>query len=489
MKKNKIFKLIKSLFILLFVTSTYHIEAQQTIEIPNCSNCENDDSIGGANLGSCGSFPYEIDQMDVTGYNLLGFITKNGKVFMYGANDSSIAFPYGNPTSTTNTLNVDTPVNIALPSGVKATKIAMGWAHYLVIGDDGLLYGFGDENHSSINPFGNTTTINEVSFTPVNLPSGVNTVVDVEVWDHDAATMIIGDNGNAYFSGKAADLTSSSDWVEIPRPNPAIHYEKIWATNSLSTDEHLIHGAFYFKMSDGNYYSWGSNVDNALGSTFANNNDTNPALNIGLGDLKPDDFVYVSPLNSAPVRMEALDGLNVKKITFTQDGSSIFGGSVSLVTTPYGHGQAVTVEGDLYTWPSRANNSFVPTVDTLPSLSSEGINSTKANFANYMLLITDAYAFFPLPSNIGATPSNFIRYYQFFPLSDDNEWRLNPRICSNNIKDIGIAADSTIQYILTKEGQIFFHSGSRFASTAGDATIPQILPYGLYDSFNQSPTE
>lgn len=484
------------LILISFFTLTSN--AQEIVTIPECTNCGNDGGGGNLNISNtaCGPFPHKIKQMDVTVQGLLGFITEAGNVFFYGTNNAGLNFPY-NQTSGTFPLTIETPVRVEMPGNVKAKKIVLGHTNNLVIGEDNLLYAYGgltqrtqvNTTNVRYNPFGGATNVNETSFTQISLPAGVNYVKDVEVWDRwDLySTVIIGDNGKAYLSGRDAKYKGYNTWTEIPQPSASITYEKVWSAHFEAIDEESP-GAYFFKMSDGNYYAWGSNVDNALGSNFAHANNSNHPNSVQGSGNNSAPFFYVSEITDAPLKMDNLDGLDIKEITFHQDNRSVYG-SANGNDSIMGQGQAVTTDGDVYVWGFGSLVNPVPTKlnPNLPTRSSFSINPTQAINANYLGLVTDDFSF--IPNRSGFSSRDDIEAQKFFPITDDGYYRVDPRLC-NNIIDADLALDKSMQFVLTEDGQIYSYVvDTRSSFATNNHTYPMPLVYGYLDAYNPRPTE
>ncbi|KHL18793.1 alpha-tubulin suppressor-like RCC1 family protein [Mumia flava] len=111
---------------------------------------------------------------------------------------------YGQLTGTQTTKTTLTPLT-GLPDGVEAIAIDAGQFHSLVLGDDGVAYGTGDNRHGELT--GEETELD--TLTPLaGLPSGVDAVA---ISAGNFTSVVLGSDGIAYGTGSSDDGRLTGD--------------------------------------------------------------------------------------------------------------------------------------------------------------------------------------------------------------------------------------------------------------------------------------
>jgi alpha-tubulin suppressor-like RCC1 family protein len=181
----------------------------------------------------------------------------NGKAYGAGQNTS-------HELTGASTANKTTLTSLSgLPSGVKATAVAMGYDSAVVLGSNGKVYGTGDNGSGQL-----TGAANPVSTLTVmtGLPSGVKATA---VAAGAAQTVVLGSDHRAYGTGFnfAGDLSGA-----------ASTYSTLTPFTDLPLGVHVVAVAAGFHddvllMSDQHAYVFGTNIDGELG---IGSTDSNP---------------------------------------------------------------------------------------------------------------------------------------------------------------------------------------------------------------------
>ena len=123
-------------------------------------------------------------------YNHSAVIGSNGVVYGTGRNDSGQLT--GDDGSDKTTL---TPMT-GLPAGVKATAVAVGDQHVVVVGSNGVAYGTGQNSYGELT---GASSDDKTTLTPLSgLPAGVKATAVAGGFEH---TLVLGSNGVAYGTG------------------------------------------------------------------------------------------------------------------------------------------------------------------------------------------------------------------------------------------------------------------------------------------------
>jgi alpha-tubulin suppressor-like RCC1 family protein len=164
--------------------------------------------------------------------------------------------------------NTDTPVVVSLPAGVTAKAVAAGYESAYAIGSDGNLYAWGDNFYGEL---GNGSTTNSDTPVVVALPTGVQPVT---IAGGGGVGYAIGSDGNLYSWGLNADgqlgdgSTDNSD-------TPVLVSMPVGVTAKTFTGG----GAFaHIIGSDGNLYGWGVGTSGQLGVNTLSGMATTPVL-------------------------------------------------------------------------------------------------------------------------------------------------------------------------------------------------------------------
>ena len=312
------------------------------------------------------------------------------------------------------TQDADTPVTVSLPAGVVPDAVAGGggggdgipaeYAGY-AIGSDKKLYAWGD---NSVTPLGDGSTTPTSSDTPVvvALPSGVTPMA---ISAAQGAAYAIGSDGNLYAWGdggldKLGDgsMTSSDTPILVSLPNGvtakavAAGYESAYAIGSdnklyawgdntygelgnetlddsdtpvvvsLPTGVEPVTiagggGVGYAIGSDGNLYSWGLNADGQLGDGTTNNSDTPVLVSMPTGVtakaitgggafahiIGSDGNLYGWGLGSSgQLGVNTVDGMATTPVLVTLAA----GVTPSAISDNLHTGYAIGSDGNVYAW-------------------------------------------------------------------------------------------------------------------------------------------
>ncbi len=229
-------------------------------------------------------------------------------VLASGANGNTYAWGHNNrgQLGNGNVVSQTAPVLVATPPGVTFAQVSAGFEHSLAIGSDGNSYAWGDNN---LGELGDGTVL--IRTTPVTtiLPPGVTFTYLSGGFAHSSA---IGSDGNTYswgsnINGQLGNGTTANELTPVTATLPAgVTFTRVYAGDTLTVA----------LGSDGNTYSWGQNLSGALG-----------------------DGTTIQRLS--PVRVDAPPG-----VTFTQIST---GGFTSL---------AITAAGRTYSWGSNSDGQI-----------------------------------------------------------------------------------------------------------------------------------
>ncbi|MBN9393395.1 MAG: hypothetical protein J0I20_35520 [Chloroflexi bacterium] len=185
-------------------------------------------------------------------------IGADGQLYAWGRNDYG---QLGNGTTTNNT----TPGLVKLPPGVSATGIAAGDIHAMALGSDGQLYTWGYNNVGQIgNGVINTTFTLPVV---VAMPNGV---IATAIAAGDYHNLVVGSDGKVYGwgnndTGNLGNGTTNAAFIPIPVELPG----GASATNVGGGYEHSL-----ARGTAGELYTWGSNYKGQLGDGTTNDSYT-----------------------------------------------------------------------------------------------------------------------------------------------------------------------------------------------------------------------
>lgn len=374
--KFKVLEILFSVFIL--IGSPLVINAQNQINLPDCTNCATSTSSAFGSTCPPGynpsfQFPYKVVDFEEGSDGTFGLITENGKLFIYGVNAVQWTTPYSNYGDGWTAIR--SPMRMDLPAGVKATKVSIGYAHGMVLGDDGIVYAWGNASQAlAAAPGYNTATL-----VPMTMPTGLSAgdIIDIAAGDYCTPNSILIDvNGDAWFIGvDYAFSPTLSTWTKMNRPSNNAKYEKIFPTHwgTADCDNEEFAGADFFEADDGNYYAFGSNLYNALGSSAATASGAN----------------YIISYNETPVKMGFPAGTVIKDMdafyALTTDGKYYVWGFVSYAVA--GQGFTSFINGGL-----TGSHIFAEPVEVagLPSSTQYGLSPTTYLAANRLWAQTDA---------------------------------------------------------------------------------------------------
>ncbi len=176
-------------------------------------------------------------------------IGSDGNLYAWGDNGYG---ELGNGTTTSST----TPVEVHMPTGIHAVKIAAGLIDSLATGSDGKVYAWGDNGYDELGD-GNTTD----SSLPVkvSLPAGVNLVTKIAAGQYH--NLALTQSGSVYAWG----LNSNGQLGDGTTTTPAIPVKV--ALPAGTTANNIAAGGYHSMASDtaGDLYAWGLNGNGQLG--------------------------------------------------------------------------------------------------------------------------------------------------------------------------------------------------------------------------------
>ena len=180
-------------------------------------------------------------------------IGNDGNIYAWGDNE------YGQ-LGDGSLVNSDSLVKVDLPGGVTAKQVACGYWHSLALCSDGNVYAWGENNNGQL---GNGTTTNSDLPVKVDLPAGSNPVSVYAGWYYSFA---LGADGTLYAWGGNAqgqlglgNMTSESLPTEVPFPSGVTKWTGVY-------------GGIYFAAATGNdgiLYESGYNQYGQLGNGTA----------------------------------------------------------------------------------------------------------------------------------------------------------------------------------------------------------------------------
>lgn len=180
----------------------------------------------------------------------------DGKLYSWGNNNVG---QIGNGTSSNSAFSV--PVLVAMPNGVIATAIAAGNYHNLVVGSDGKVYGWGNNEEGGL---GNGTVNYALIPTAVDLPGGTSIKKVGGGYDQSLALGAAGElyswGGN--YSGQVGDGTTTDRYTPLAISLPG---GVVPSDVDASGESSLAIG------SDGQVYGWGNNESGQLGNGTTTN--------------------------------------------------------------------------------------------------------------------------------------------------------------------------------------------------------------------------
>jgi alpha-tubulin suppressor-like RCC1 family protein len=275
------------------------------------------DSTGKLGEVSPTNTPVALGQGQVpTGVKIVDVASSNTNLDVAMIGDDGNAYALGNTNSAgqlgsaTTTLKSTTPVLVpqgAVPGGVKLVQITAGGTTFEALGDDGHVYGWGS---SSGGQLGNATTTSSnpapVAAAQGTIPGGVKIT---NLASLSAATIALGDDGNAYaWGGGSLGQLGGGTSPAAPVTSPVAVSMPAGVTFTAVAGQQNTVAAL---GSDGNVYTWGSNVQSEIGdgtTGTANNRNT------------PTKVALPTPLTATAT-------------TLAVSGTQTFGQSVTLTAT------------------------------------------------------------------------------------------------------------------------------------------------------------
>ena len=209
-------------------------------------------------------------------------IGSDGNVYAWGANSQG---QLGNGT----TNNSTTPVEVSLPTGVKAVAISAGEQFGAAIGSDGEIYVWGTNDNGQL---GTGTSAPKYSATPlaVSLPNGVT---PKSISTGRSYCLVIGSDGNIYgWGGNTSGQLANSTTFGTLAYTPVVASKPAGVTSW----QKAMGGGEGFSLgigSDGKLYAWGYNGlgELGIGNTTATKapNDTAYVVKLPTG-VTPEDM-------------------------------------------------------------------------------------------------------------------------------------------------------------------------------------------------------
>ncbi|MFN8194462.1 MAG: hypothetical protein U0R80_09285 [Nocardioidaceae bacterium] len=141
-----------------------------------------------------------------TAWNHTLVLDEDGQVSGTGTNTSGQLTGHDDPRRGLERLS-------GLPAEVRAVAVSAGWAHSLVLGDDGVVYGAGKNGSGELTGQGGRPTLTPLA----GLPDGVRATA---VAAGDKFSLVLGDDGVAYGAGRNdwGQLTGRTDTVRTLTP-------------------------------------------------------------------------------------------------------------------------------------------------------------------------------------------------------------------------------------------------------------------------------
>jgi len=176
-------------------------------------------------------------------------IGSDGNLYAWGDNGYG---ELGNGTTTSS----NTPVEVHMPTGIKAIKIAAGLIDSLAIGSNNKVYAWGDNGYNELGDGNSTDSDVPVQ---VSLPAGVNVVKEIAAGQyHNLALTAAGDvyAWGLNSDGQLGNGTTTTPTVPVKVAMPA-----------GTTVNNIAAGGYHSMASDtaGALYAWGYNADGQLG--------------------------------------------------------------------------------------------------------------------------------------------------------------------------------------------------------------------------------
>lgn len=152
------------------------------------------------------------------------------------------------------------PAKVKTPSNVHFTQIATGDEHSLALGDDGVAYGWGDNNDEEV---GDGTSTDRDAPVPIKVPNGIHLTWISAGMYHSLA---VGDDHHAYAWGRNADGALGDNTTD-DKSTPIRVSPPDGLTDETFTVARVFAGSKHSMAigRDGITYAWGLNSDGQLG--------------------------------------------------------------------------------------------------------------------------------------------------------------------------------------------------------------------------------